>query len=62
MANTRLYSILEAKIGQQRRVVLDSMGDGACPDYPSYRDQCGYLRGLDAALALMEEIERDGAS
>lgn len=33
------------------------MGDGACKDYAAYQHQCGYIRGLDTALALIEEIE-----
>lgn len=59
MAKTRAYRLLEMKIAEKRSVIGESISDGACADYPHYRDHCGYLRALADVLAMCEEIEGD---
>ena len=56
--STAFSNLLAKKVDEHRREVLESIGAGACPDFPAYRDQCGYLRGLDAALAICQDIEK----
>ena len=57
MARSKLGSLLEQKINKVRAEILESIGTGVCVDYPHYRDQCGYVRGLEDALAIVAEIE-----
>ena len=56
--STAFGNLLIKRIEIERREILDSIGSGACPDHAAYRDQCGYLRGLEAAIALCQEIEK----
>lgn len=59
VAKTRAYRVLEGRIVEKRTVIAESISDGACADYPHYRDQCGYLRALADVLAMCDEIEGD---
>lgn len=57
MAKTRITNILVSQITERKKVITESIGDGACSDYPHYRDQCGYLRALNDVVAIIDEIE-----
>lgn len=56
---TRFHSALEAKIAEQRNLLLESMGSGACQDYAHYRNICGMIAGFEQVLNLCDEIERE---
>ena len=59
MAKTRFHSALEDRVRKavsEHQVLLSS---GNAPDFPSYKEQCGYIRGLLEVLHLCEEIEED---
>ena len=58
VAKTKITARLEFRLAETRATILESIADGACTDYPAYRFQCGYLRGIDDALAIMNEIEK----
>lgn len=60
MSGLRLLALLENELEKQRRIVLDSMGDGVCVDFAAYRDMCGFLRGLDAAKSIIEALQKEG--
>ena len=55
---SRLLGLIESQLAKQRQSVLESMGEGGCPDYSWYRYQCGYLRGLDVAVTLIQDLEK----
>jgi len=55
---TRLFSLLELRITKAILEYEESMGRGTCADYPQYKENCGYIRGLREAMNLMEEIEK----
>lgn len=59
MAKTRQHSLLEKQIETHRREIMESVGSGACKDHADYRDQCGYLRGLEDALKMMDNISEE---
>lgn len=59
MAETRFHSLLRVKIDEAVNVRSGSMASGACPDYPSYRENVGYIKGLIDALNLADEIEKE---
>lgn len=58
MARVRFAGILVSRINEKRQVLGESLTDGACKDYPHYRDMCGYLRALNEVIAMCEEIEK----
>lgn len=59
MAKTRLQGLLEKKIAVFRQETLESIGSGVCHDHGAYRDQCGYLRGLDDALKMLDDLSEE---
>jgi hypothetical protein len=59
MAKSRLYSLLEAAVKETVAVESDYVCSGQPPDYASYKHTTGYIRGLNDALKLCEQIEED---
>lgn len=59
MANSRLFKLLEVEIKSAADRAADSIIGGLAPDYASYRDYVGYIRGLNDALTLCNQIEED---
>lgn len=59
VAKTRFHNLLEEKILQEVDNRSKSIASGGASDYPHYRENVGYITGLQAALALCEEIERE---
>lgn len=59
MAVSRFHNLLRAKVEEKLVDIADSVCSGQLPDYPAYRDMVGYIRGLNDALRLCEDIERD---
>lgn len=35
------------------------MASGACSDYPAYRENVGYIKGLIATLEIADEVDRE---
>lgn len=59
MAFSRFHLLLIEKI---RSAIEDhgaSIICGQAKDYAEYRDACGYIRGLNDALRICEDIEGD---
>lgn len=56
MPKTRFHTLLEAKIEKAIDDTAASIATGSCADYASYRDQTGYIRGLNDALKLADDI------
>lgn len=56
---SNIFKKLAAKIEAERALISLSISEGACNSYEHYRDNCGYVRGLNAALIMMEELERE---
>lgn len=59
MAKSRLYSLLGVAIRDTLAKQHEYLSSGQLPDYPSYKDMTGYIRGLSDALKLCDEIEED---
>ncbi len=59
MPVTRFHAILKEKIEKAVQDRLLSLASGGAQDYPQYRDNVGYLRGLNDALSLCDEIEKE---
>jgi hypothetical protein len=59
MASSRFHNILRDKISKVILEYSESIIGGFAKDHADYRDACGYIRGLNDALRLCEDIERD---
>ena len=59
MPKTRFQNLLEQRIEEAVHKIALSIATTACPDYPSYREQTGYIRGLYDALNLANDIEKE---
>ncbi len=56
---SRFHTILKAKLLSLRTEREHELVDGVIEDYPSYRFYVGILMGLNDALKLCEETERE---
>lgn len=59
MASTRFHAKLEAKVNEAVENRSVSIVDGACTDYAHYRENVGYIRGLQDALKFCDDIEAE---
>jgi hypothetical protein len=56
---TRFHSLLEKRIQQAISDHSEAIIGGQVPDFATYRDSVGYIRGLNDALKLCDEINED---
>ena len=59
MPRQRFHVLLQEKIEKQVQSLASSLVAGNITDWAHYKETVGYLRGLDDALKLCDEIERD---
>jgi hypothetical protein len=48
--------LLLSRIEDQRKTVLNNLGDGAAKDFASYQNMAGYIRGLSVAESLIKDL------
>jgi len=58
MATIHYFSVLRQKVQEEVAAERDRMASGQYKDWPTYREQVGYLNGLKAALDIVDEIEK----
>ena len=59
MVKTRFHTRLEVRINEVLEGQIESLIGGEALDYASYKGMTGYIRGLNDALRICEDIERD---
>lgn len=59
MANSLFGRMFSAKVAEVLEARAKEMTLGLCKDYPAYREEVGYIRGLKDALVFAEEVERE---
>lgn len=59
MPKTRFHQLLEKRVMEEIEAKQASIISGQCVDFPSYRFEVGYLRGLYDALNLCDQINED---
>jgi hypothetical protein len=59
MAKSHYQNLLERKIKEAMDKRGNALVAGECDDYAAYKFEVGYLTGMNDALALAEEIERE---
>lgn len=59
MAESRFHTLLKQKVTEHMKSRIESLIAGSPGDYPAYREHVGYLRGLNDALELADEINKE---
>lgn len=59
MATTRFHAILEDKIKEAVENRRNSLASGACVDYAHYRENVGFITGLQEVLNICDDIEKE---
>ncbi len=59
MANSRLYQLLLNRVKEEVFKYSESICGGEAEDYTRYKEACGYIRGLNDAVKILEEIEKE---
>lgn len=49
---------LMSQIEERRKLILESLGDGAAKDFGSYQQSVGLVRGLLTAQALIADLAK----
>tara|TARA_R110001583_G_scaffold24001_1_gene88014 strand:- start:3225 stop:3422 length:198 start_codon:yes stop_codon:yes gene_type:complete len=58
MAKT-VFDVLKERIEEQRSSAITFLANGSPKDFPEYRELCGVIRGLNAALSHIEDLSRN---
>lgn len=59
MPKTRFHTLLEERVKEAIEANISSIIGGQPKDFPTYREAVGYIRGLNDALTLCDQIEED---
>jgi hypothetical protein len=59
MPKTRFHLLLEERVKEAVEANCIALVGGQPKDFPTYREQVGYIRGLSDALTLCEQVEED---
>ncbi len=55
---TTVMELLQKKLEERKKLIVESMGSGVAKDYAEYRDLCGVIRGLTTAQQEIEDLVR----
>lgn len=58
MAKT-VFDVLIDKYTEQIKLGTEFLIDGGCKDYAHYRNVCGVIRGLNAAIREVQDLSRN---
>ena len=56
---TRAEQILLKKLSEQIESRADMIASGGVSDYPEYRENVGFIRGIKTAISLLEETNSE---
>ena len=59
MPKTRFHSLLEERVREAIEANIAALAGGQPKDFHTYREQVGYIRGLNDALTLCDQLEED---
>jgi hypothetical protein len=54
--DSQILGLLKSKIDEQRKRIVESLGDGVAKDYAEYQNKCGVILGLLTALAEINDL------
>jgi len=55
---TTVMELLQQKLEERKKYIVESLGTGVAKDYAEYRDLCGVIRGLTTAQQEVEDLVR----
>lgn len=58
MMDSTLEHLME-QIEEQRKAIIESLGDGAAKDYSAYQQAVGMVRGLLTAQSLIADLAKN---
>ena len=58
MTNT-VFDVLGNKLADMQKQQEEFLASGGAPDYPTYKESCGVIRGLAAARREIEDLSRN---
>jgi hypothetical protein len=50
--------LLISKIEEERKAIIESLGDGAAKDFGAYKEAVGMVRGLLTAQSLIADLAK----
>lgn len=53
---------LRAKLIKRRQELGSALADGYAEDWGDYKGRAGVIKGLDEAIAICEQVEKEGRS
>lgn len=53
-----IFELLQLKIAEERKTLVDSVANGRCSDHAEYKFLCGQIRGLNAAGEIIEDLAK----
>ena len=56
---TTVMELLQQKLEERKKYIVESLGTGVAKDYAEYRDLCGVIRGLTTAIREIEDLSRN---
>ena len=56
--DTQLLELLHKKLEEERKRIVENLGDGVAKDYDDYRYLCGVIRGLLTAQSEINDLLR----
>lgn len=59
MPKTRFHLLLEERVKEAIAANLEAIVGGQPKDFPTYREAVGYIKGLNDALTLCDQLEED---
>lgn len=54
-----LKEFLKAEIVKEQQSLIDAIAFKPCPDYPTYREAIGEIRGLQRVIRYLEDLPND---
>lgn len=57
--DTRVLDIISSQLAEQIAQTQEFLGTGQAKDYAEYRESCGKIRGLLAAMQLVQDLVRN---
>lgn len=55
----KFIAVLRQKIAEAHQIRADALLSGSLPDYAAYRHEAGYLSGLEEALNIINDVEKE---
>lgn len=59
MARSRVTRMVEQRIAASAEAMAQSIINGGAESFDIYRERCGFIRGLQEAIKILDEVEAE---